>query len=95
MKYEVISLFHDGQDGRYEYHKGDIYPRKNYKPSEARIKELSTTKNKLGKVLIKAIETTKEDKAIEPEVEVPEKVEAVEKAEKRPRKTTKKAKSKK
>ncbi len=57
-KYEVIyEQFEDLKDNRYLYKKGDIYPREGLKPTKKRIEELSTDKNKIGKVLIKKIET--------------------------------------
>lgn len=77
MKYEVLSLFTDGQDGGYEYKPGDVYPRAGLKPTAERIEALSTNANKRGIVLIQAIETIKE-----------EHTEKVEKG----KKTTKKAK---
>lgn len=48
----VVIPFFDLQDGAYEYKDGDIYPRKGYTPSESRINELASTRNKLGKALI-------------------------------------------
>ena len=39
---------------------GDIYPRKDYKPTKARIGELAGNKNKLGEALIE-VEQPKED----------------------------------
>lgn len=58
-KYLVIyKSFRDLQDNGFVYKKGDIYPREGLKPTKARIKELVTTKNKIGKVLIEKIETT-------------------------------------
>lgn len=51
--YQVVEAFLDLQDGEYRYNVGDIFPRKGYEPSKARIAELSSTKNKIGKILIK------------------------------------------
>ena len=53
-KYVVIHDFKDLQDGNTIYIKGDIYPAKaDQIVEEDRIKELSSTKNKMSKVLIK------------------------------------------
>lgn len=56
MKYEVIHYFTDLQDFDHPYHVGDIFPRSGMKVSEQRLKELSSSKNKQHKPLIKAIE---------------------------------------
>jgi len=50
-KFVVVEDFKDLQDKNKVYTKGDIFPTEG-KPV-TRIKELSTTKNKLNKVLIK------------------------------------------
>ena len=51
-KYIVVHDFKDLQDGTI-YIKGDIYPRKaDAVVNEERVKELSSTKNKIGSVLI-------------------------------------------
>ena len=59
-KYRVVYNFKDSEDNNHVYLKDvkgkDIYPREGLKPSKARIKELSTTKNKLEKILIEKIE---------------------------------------
>lgn len=53
-KYVVVHDFKDLKDNNHIYIKGDPYPREsNQKVSAARIKELSSTKNKMKKVLIK------------------------------------------
>jgi hypothetical protein len=57
---KVIKPFFDLQDNNYEYKAGDIYPRKDYKPTKARIEELAGNKNKLGEALID-VEQPKED----------------------------------
>lgn len=57
---KVIKPFFDLQDNNYEYKVGDIYPRKDYKPTKARIDELVGNKNKLGEALIE-VEQPKED----------------------------------
>lgn len=57
-KYKVLRDFKDLQDGDKVYRKDSFYPRPaNKKVSEKRIKELTSTSNKLGK---KAIEEIKE-----------------------------------
>lgn len=53
QEYTVVHDFKDLEDGSRVYFKGDTYPHKNAKkPTAKRIKELSTIKNKLKKVLI-------------------------------------------
>lgn len=53
-KYVVVYDFKDLKDNNRIYIKGDIYPAEGaQKPTAARIKELSSTKNKINKVLIK------------------------------------------
>ncbi|PWW27265.1 hypothetical protein DFO73_1082 [Cytobacillus oceanisediminis] len=53
-KYIVVHDFRDLKDNNAIYFKGDIYPKgDDVVVDEQRIKELSTTKNKIGKVLIK------------------------------------------
>ena len=49
---KVLKSFYDLQDNCYKYKKGDAYPRKGYKPTDARIEELASDKNKIGVVLI-------------------------------------------
>lgn len=53
-KYIVVHDFKDLKDNNKIYIKGDTYPKPaDTHVSAARIKELSSTKNKIGKVLIK------------------------------------------
>lgn len=60
-KYIVVhEVFKDLRDKGYIYKKGDEYPRDGLKPSKKRIEELSTTNNKIGKILIEKISTDKE-----------------------------------
>lgn len=80
MKYLVINSFKDLQDDKFQYRAGDIYPRSGFEPSKARIKELSTTNNRRGIVLIKEIE---------PEAK-PETEEKVADAEEKPKRSRKK-----
>lgn len=57
-KYEVIYSFKDLEDNEHRYIANkDIYPREGLEPTKARIKELSTKKNKIGKILIKKVAT--------------------------------------
>lgn len=48
----------DLEDNDYIYKEGDIYPRKGLEVSKKRLKELSSTKNKIGEILIKKVEVT-------------------------------------
>ena len=57
----------DLQDNSHVYKKGDIYPREGLKVDKKRIKELASTKNKIGEILI-ALEQVK-DEGQEPEIE--------------------------
>lgn len=54
MMYRVIEGFTDLQDNNHAYSVGDIYPRTGAVASDERIAELSSTKNRRGKVLIKS-----------------------------------------
>lgn len=44
------------QDNNHEYNVGDIYPREELKVFPSRIRELSTTENRRGEILIEEIE---------------------------------------
>lgn len=55
MRYVVVEPFSDMQDGDFTYKTGDKFPRGGM-PTEARLMELSTCNNKLGRVLIKAVD---------------------------------------
>ncbi len=72
----VIKKFTDLQDGNHVYNVGDVYPREGYTPSEERIAELASDKNRQGVPLIEApasaevdadeaVEETKEPKETE------------------------------
>lgn len=50
--YKVVYKFKDLQDGDHVYNVGDVFPRDGYKPTNKRIAELASPKNKIGKVLI-------------------------------------------
>lgn len=68
--YEVIKRFTDLQDGNHVYNVGDTYPREGYTPSEERITELATDKNKQKTPLIAEIisEDTEEAKEVSEDV---------------------------
>lgn len=53
MGYIVIEDFKDLKDGGHMYYAGDHYPAGDKKPSAARIKELSSNKNKRKTPLIR------------------------------------------
>ena len=53
--YEVLVYFTDLQDKEHEYHVGDTFPREGVSASAARIKELSSKKNRRGIPLIKKV----------------------------------------
>lgn len=53
--YEVIHFFTDLQDFNHPYNVGDIFPRNGLKVSSERLNELSSSKNRQGKPLIKLI----------------------------------------
>lgn len=55
-KYEVISYFTDLRDYDHAYNVGDEFPRQGVNVSEERIAELSSSKNKQRRPLIKAVE---------------------------------------
>lgn len=70
--YKVIKAFTDLQDNNYAYKEGDTYPREGVSVLPSRVKELSTTANRRGEILIKEIEdepkpkkTTKSAKKVE------------------------------
>lgn len=59
--YRVIADFDDLKDGRYQYNVGDTYPAEGRKkPTQARIKELSTNKNRRKIPLIEYVEDYEE-----------------------------------
>lgn len=53
--YKVLEMFTDLQDKDYRYEVGDEYPRLGYKPSLARIKELSGSDNLRGRAVIEEV----------------------------------------
>ena len=55
MSYRALEYFKDLKDNGYEYHTGDTFPRVGYKPSESRLAELLSDKNKRGRAMIEQI----------------------------------------
>lgn len=60
--YKVLKHFTDLQDKGHPYNEGDTFPRNGLVVSEARLKELSSTKNRRG---IKLIELVEEEQQIQ------------------------------
>lgn len=56
--YKVIKRFKDLKNNNHIYKVGDMYPIKGYEPTDERIAELSTKKNKSGFILIKELKET-------------------------------------
>ena len=56
MSYTVIHAFADLKDSKHKYEAGDKFPRSGLEVSDERIAELSGSKNKAGKPLIKKVE---------------------------------------
>lgn len=65
MNDKYISIYEkpwkDLEDNEYVYKKGDSYPREGLEVSKKRIKELSSEKNKIGKILIQKIQDNIDD----------------------------------
>lgn len=96
MYYEVIRDFSDLQDDGYIYRVGDVFPHGDDVVDNARLLELSTTANKRGMILIKAVkeaddpEEASETAEIQPESEENEVTEeSVAEPEKAPKKRKK------
>lgn len=53
--YKVIKMFADLQDNNHVYEVGDIFPREGLKVSEARLAELSSSRNKQWEPLIELV----------------------------------------
>lgn len=51
--YEVIKAFRDSKNNEHFYEVGDTYPVSGYKPTKARIEELTTGKNRFGVAFLK------------------------------------------
>lgn len=84
MKYKVIKLFTDLQDGNHLYNVGDFFPRENLSVSEERIKELSGTNNKQNTPLIVKVEEEIKEEVKEEVLE--DSIEEVEKPKKKSKK---------
>lgn len=56
--YKVVRRFSDIKHDGHIYEVGDVYPKKGADATKARLKELSSTKNKYGKVFIEETEGT-------------------------------------
>lgn len=65
MNDKYISIYEkpwkDLEDNEHVYKKGDSYPRECLEVSKKRIKELSSDKNKIGKILIQKIQDNIDD----------------------------------
>ena len=61
--YKVVKYFTDLKDGNHAYKVGEIYPRQGVKPTQTRIDELASNKNRQGVPLIAIV--TEENKADE------------------------------
>ena len=91
MKYRVIKKFTDLQDNNYVYDpknpSKNTYPREGYTPSEERIAELASDKNKQGVPLIEvpASAEVEADETVEEET-VAEESKETEETEEKPRK---------
>jgi hypothetical protein len=59
--YKVLAYFTDLQDNNHPYNEGDIFPRRDgFTVSEARLEELSSTRNRRGIRLIEFVEEQQE-----------------------------------
>lgn len=54
--HKVIKSFTDLQDNNYLYKEGDTFPREGFDVLPSRIKELATTANRRGEILIQKVE---------------------------------------
>ena len=61
--YKVIYKFKDLQDDNHVYEVGDTFPREGYEPTLARMRELASDKNAIGKPLIESQSRRKKKKA--------------------------------
>lgn len=73
--YKVVYKFKDLSDDEHVYNVDDIFPREGHEVSFARIRELASDKNKIGKPLI---EEVVEKEVEEPIIEDVEEVEPIE-----------------
>lgn len=58
--YKVVNRFKENNHDGHTYEVGDVYPKEGAEATKARLKELSSTKNKYKKVFIEEVE--KKDK---------------------------------
>lgn len=79
--YKTKVLFTDLQDGSHKYLPGDIFPREGLEVSEDRLKELSTTANRRGIVLIEEVKEDAETEPFTEDMNPPVKSEEVEEKE--------------
>ena len=70
-KYTVIETFTDLQDNNHRYLPGDNFPREGLKVSEARLKELSTDKNRRQRPMIKEEVVAVKESVVAEEVKKP------------------------
>lgn len=63
--YKVLKDFVDLKDDNFLYHKGDVYPRDGVEVKNERFLELSTKNNKIGEILIEAVDEPKKEVAKE------------------------------
>lgn len=61
MKYVAIKDFADLQDNKRLYRAGEAYPREGLEVSKERLAELSSSQNKAGFCVIKAVEEPNEE----------------------------------
>ena len=65
--YIVLNTFYDLRDCEHLYNAGEPYPRDGYAPTDERVEELLTERNRMGKPMIQAVsekggETTDQQK---------------------------------
>jgi hypothetical protein len=61
MAYKVVTSFFDREDNKRLYEVGQSYPRTGFKPSEERIKLLSTVDNDEKAIFIKEVKKKKSE----------------------------------
>ena len=71
--HKVIAFFTDLQDNGHAYNPGDEFPRKGVKVPDERIAELSGTKNRQHRPLIKLVEEKKKTEEKKSIIEISEK----------------------
>lgn len=87
----VIKKFTDLQDGNHVYNVGDVYPREGYTPSDKRIAELASDKNRQGVPLIEVPASAEAD--ADETVEESKETEETKETEEKPRKRKKSVES--